>query len=127
MTTELSKNLLHSIPKKLYAITLKNSLLNKEDEIEIEQIEQVLSTNEYWCLERDSGWVTFTVSEPPYHEKGPVTVKLEWKGELVHNKDTQTLEFVIHEISSSSPLLYDAVNNLQFFIDCENIVYAMFM
>jgi hypothetical protein len=134
MIVDISKNLLHSIPRKLYNIVLASHLAcdtpEDEDPPETEELNQVLSSGETengsWHLELDSGWIAFEVSAPPYGEGEPISVTLEWDGELVVKGDTNTLEFAVHYITSSSPLLLDAVNNLQFFTDCEASIYSMF-
>jgi len=130
MTTEISKYLLHSIPRKLYAIAL-GTQLPEEDSEEDEDIsppEQVISSNVHglWHLERDHGWIIFDVAVPPYDKNETVQVKLSWSGELVFNEESKTQEFIVHDVKSSCDLLYDAVNNLQFFVDCETSIYSLF-
>lgn len=130
MTTEISKYLLQSIPRKLYAMALKSPLL-EEDSEESEDVsvpDQVISSNlnGLWHLERDHGWIIFDVAIPPYDKNEPVRVKLSWTGKLVFNEESKTQEFIVDDVKSSCDLLYDAVNNLQFFVDCETSVYSLF-
>jgi hypothetical protein len=121
ISESISLHLLHSIPKKLYSI-----ILSRQEAFD-DEFDMVLSTKENtWQINQDSGWIVFAVAVPPYGASEPIQICLEWKGELALNEHSGNYEFTIAEIKSSCPLLYDAVNNLQVFIDCETAIYSMF-